>query len=200
MPAWKKKNSALLNECRQLYQRQKAIDQIISTYSYWKKINRSDYEFTITLPSKHLSIPLPPPGTDRPGATLVGARTAAQLFIKDGFQPERVEIGGGVNEISHVGNAAFNARYKSFSEFEQKFRADFNLQIERMEHSGGWFSYIDYSYVRIELQDKDDYLLKLTVPASGRGVGYELSVPNNYPLSSLAEILLLVDPPEDWSR
>ena len=54
------KNSALLNECRQLYQRQKAIDQIISTYSYWKKINRSDYEFTITLPSKHLSIPLPP--------------------------------------------------------------------------------------------------------------------------------------------
>lgn len=69
-----------------------------------------------------------------------------------------------------------------------------------MENSGGWISYIDYSYVRIELQDKDDYLLKLTVPASGRGVGYELSVPNNYPLSSLAEILLLVDPPEDWSR
>lgn len=77
----------------------------------------------------------------------------SDYLLKKGFTFVKAEIGGGVDEISHTGSIAYEAKYTDFEKFRNGFENDLETFKEnaRIEY-GGWACSPDYNYINATLK------------------------------------------------
>lgn len=77
----------------------------------------------------------------------------SELLINKGFSFQKATVGGGYDEVTHTGDAAYNTQYSDFNDFRDNFESDFEkaLKLER-EDSNGWVTSLNYGYIRVSLQ------------------------------------------------
>lgn len=86
----------------------------------------------------------------------------SQFLIDKGFSFVTAVVGGGVDEISHVGTVSYSARYSQFEKFRDEFYDDIRqADIEASEKYGGWAS-IDYRYISVDLV-KDTICVRINI-------------------------------------
>ena len=80
-------------------------------------------------------------------------RTAAIIgrFILDiGDHIERIEIGGGSDDVYDTGDVAFDARYSNLNVFVQNCRRDYEMaKLAARQKYGSWFSGLNYHFIKI---------------------------------------------------
>lgn len=90
----------------------------------------------------------------------------AELLFEKGFVFCRAVAGGGINEIGHTGDMAYDAEYTDFIDFRDNFEKDMDqAEQHEVETSGGWVSSLNYGYINIYLKN-DKMRVSITVDCS----------------------------------
>lgn len=77
----------------------------------------------------------------------------SEFLMEKGFSFQEATVGGGYNEITHTGDAAYHAQYTDFNDFRDNFESNFKKaeKYER-ENSDGWITILNYGYIRVFLK------------------------------------------------